>query len=131
MDNTHKGSITRKVDAAITTKYLLMQAGSDDDHIAVGAVDAIPLGVALDTAAAAEDLMPLGLLGSSDHTLPMVASEAIAVGERVLAAAAGKVSNESASSSTYYQVGVALTAADADGDVIEVDPQPATPVVVS
>lgn len=58
-------------------------------------------------------------LRSAQGTRKMVASEAITVGATVYAAASGKV----ASSGTVYE-GIAITAAGANGDVIEVMPSP-------
>ena len=118
-EQTHEGAVTRLTDAAITTRNLLYKDGSDDDHIAVCGASDIPLGTVDDEADAAEELVALKLLGTGG-TRKMVASEAITVGEHVYTAASGKVSDLSASAGTYYRVGVALTAASADGDVIEV-----------
>jgi len=117
---THQGAITRKVDAAITTRYLLAKEGTDDDHVdKCGAAD-IPIGVMTDEAKAAEDNIAVELLGGSKRTLLMVASEAIDAGTYVYTAANGKVQDEPASAGTYYLVGKALSDAAADGDEIEV-----------
>lgn len=113
------GNITKKSDAAITTRYLLGKDGSDDSHIAAcGAAD-LPLGVITDEAAAAEDYVNIQALGHG-ATVRMVASEAITVGEDVYTAASGKIQDEPAAAGTYYKVGTALTAASADGDTIEI-----------
>lgn len=57
------------------------------------------------------------LLRTAAGTTPMVASAAITAGALVYTAASGKIGN---SASTAYLVGIALEAATADGDIIEV-----------
>lgn len=119
-EGTHEGSITRKVDAAIATRYLLAKEGTDDDHVDKCGVADIPIGVMTDEAKAAEDNIAIELLGGSKRTLLMVASEAIDAGEYVYTAALGKIQNEPAVAGTYYLVGKALSDAAADGDLVEV-----------
>lgn len=114
------GEISVLTDAAITTRHLLYKDGSDDQHVAVCGASDIPLGAIEDEASAAEERVAMRALGSKPGTMLMVASEAITRGEHVYTAAAGKVSDLSAVAATYYEVGVALTAAAADGDLIEV-----------
>lgn len=58
-------------------------------------------------------------LHSKQGTTKVIASEAISVDAIVYTAAAGKVG---ASASTAYPLGIALEAATADGDVIEIMP---------
>jgi hypothetical protein len=118
-------------DAASATENLLVKIGSDANHFAIAGASDLPIGTQLGTPAAAEESVAIGLLGAAHRTRLMVASEAISAGEAVFAAANGKVQDIPAGAGTYYQVGVALTAASADGDIIEVDPQPATRQVVS
>jgi len=57
-------------------------------------------------------------------TFFMTAAGAISLGAEVYAAADGKVSALSAEASTYRRIGLALEAATADGDIIEVLPLP-------
>lgn len=57
------------------------------------------------------------LLRTSPGTTPMIAAAAITAGATVFTAAAGKVSNTATGA---FQVGIALEAAAADGDIIEV-----------
>lgn len=125
-EGTHAGTIRKLADAAIATRNLLFKFGSDVNHIAVAGASDIPLGTVEDEALAAEDEVSVNILGSTGRSLLMVASEAITVGEAVFTAASGKVQDLPAGAGTYYQVGYAMTAAGADGDVIEV--QPCTPV---
>lgn len=120
-EGTHgDGRISKLTDAAITTRYLLYKPGSDDNHIAACGASEIPLGTVADEATAAEQLVAVNVLGSSGGTLLMVASEAITVGEHVYTAASGKIQDVPAGAGTYYEVGIALTAAGANNDLIEV-----------
>lgn len=57
------------------------------------------------------------LLRTAAGTTPMVAAAAISAGATVFTAANGKVSNTATGA---FQVGIALEAATADGDIIEV-----------
>lgn len=130
-EGTHEGGLlTKKADAALATRFLLVKFGSDVDHIAVNGANDRPLGVARDEAAAAEDLLTVGLLGVASETRRCVASEAIALTDELYTAANGKVQNLPAGAGTYYKVGRPLQAAAADGDVIEFEPCYPTAVVV-
>jgi hypothetical protein len=116
----YPGSLTKTADAALATQHLLVKFGSDASHIAVaGATDA-PIGTCVDTPAADESA-GVHLLGSYPGSVTMVASEAVTAGERVFAAASGKISDLPAAAADYFCVGVALESASADGDEIEVD----------
>jgi hypothetical protein len=119
-EGTHEGSITRLTDAAVATRYLLATVGSDAAHAAICAANGIPIGVFTDEAAAAEANIAIELLGVSKRTLLVVASEAITAGEHVYTAADGKVQDLPTVAGTYYEVGVALTAASGDGVLLEV-----------
>jgi len=114
------GKVTKLTDAAITTRYLLYKPGSDANHAAVSGASEIPLGTIADEASAAEEAVAVNVLGSTPGTLLMVASEAITQGEHVFTAASGKVQDLPAGAGTYYELGIALTASGADGDLIEV-----------
>lgn len=127
VNTTPKGRCTRLADANFTLRYLLCKPGSDASHIAICTAADIPLGVVPDstptTDQAASDLsypLPVELLGSCEDTQRMVASAAIAVGALVVPDAAGKVKTLPVVTGTYYIVGRALSAAGADGDLIEV-----------
>ena len=130
LTGTHRGSVTRYTDAAVTTRYLLGTAGSDATHVAVGGANTIPLGVIADEASVAGYEVAVELLGSAGSTVRMVATAAIPVGGLVYTAANGLVSALPTTSGTYYCVGVALSAAALPGDVIEVDPCVAHKLVV-
>lgn len=131
-EGTHgNGVITRKTDAAITTRYLIGKIGSDAAHVAVAGAADVPLGIIEDEASAAEELVPVKLFGSGQGTSLVVASAAIAAGDFVVAAASGKVRTLPGTTGTYYILGRALHAAAADGDLLEIDPTPVTQRVVA
>lgn len=130
-EGTHEDALTRLTDAAITTRHLLYKVGSDANHIAVCGAANIPMGTVPDEASAAEENVALLLLGGAKGSRLMVASEAITAGEQVYTAANGKVQDLPGSTATVYLVGTALTSADADGDLIEVDPCVAQKTVVA
>lgn len=118
-EGVHKeGRLNKLADAAITTRFLLYKSGTDADHIAVAGATDLAIGTVDDevaTADIADTYVALNLLGRGNGTKRMVANAAVTAFSRVYQAAAGKV----APSGTRC-VGVALTAAAADGDVIEV-----------
>ncbi len=103
--------------AAITTRYLLVQKGTSDTQFIVNIATTRPWGVVADEPAVG-DMATVLLLGCTPGTLKMVANAAIPAGSPVYSAAGGKVSP--AFGATLYLVGRAITAAAADGDLIEV-----------
>jgi hypothetical protein len=122
-EGTHAEAISLLSDEA-HGRHLLMTcvAASDTDHYAICAAGEDPIGVCPDEVASDEvgEARAIRLL-SRGGTVKMVASEAITKGERVYTAAAGKVQDLPAGAGTYFLVGKALTAAAADGDVLEVE----------
>lgn len=130
-EGTHEDSITKLADAAITTRFLLVKAGSDAEHIAVNGANDLPLGVCPDEPSAAEAEVAVQLFGCAKATRVMVASEPIAADKEVFTAAAGKVQDAPTVAGTYYRVGRALRAAGADGDAFEVDPYPPQEYIVT
>lgn len=122
-EGTHEDSISLLSDEA-HGRHLIMTcvSASDTDHYAICAAGEDPIGVCPDEVASDEvgEARAIRLL-SRGATVKMVASEIITKGERVYTAAAGKVQDLPAGAGTYYLLGKALTAAGADGDVIEVE----------
>lgn len=118
-EGTHDCAMTVKLDATVTVRHLLYKKGSDNTHVAVCAATAdAPLGT-IDDEGVAEDELALLILGKGP-TKKFVASEAIAVGDALFTTTSGKVQNfPGAGAATYWQVGIALTAAAADGDLVE------------
>jgi hypothetical protein len=116
--DTHHNALTRLTDAAIATPWLLVKTGTDANHIAVTGVTDTPYGIVTDTAVAAEEVVPVELLGVSNRTFGGVASGAIAAGDDLVPGASGKVRKLPSTTGTYYIIGTALTAS-ADGDGVE------------
>lgn len=112
------GRKTYSAEAAISTRYILVKhgttAGTEVDIC--GATDS-PIGIAEDEASA-DEYVSIAHLGITPGTLPMVASKAIDIGEKVYTTSGGKVTDTPAAGATL--VGTALSAATADGDVIVV-----------
>jgi hypothetical protein len=108
--------------AAITTRYLFVKAGADDEHIAaITATADKPVGVCSDEAAAAEDPVTVELAGINGQTLPCVAGAAIAsLNLDVYTDTAGKVVGKPTAAGTYWKVGRNLTLATAANDPVEV-----------
>lgn len=119
--------------AAVATRFLLGKFGADFRHIAVlSATSDEPICVITDEASAAEEEMFGELLGLTNRTVPVVAGEAITLGAELYAGATGKVTLKPTAAGTYWKVGKAMQPADADGDVIEMQPQkPKKLIVVS
>ncbi len=131
-DGNHtSGVITKRADAVHTARHLLVKVGSNADHIAICTDGDLPLGVCSDEPSAIEDPANVQLLGAVPGTLLAVASEAITVGSLLYTADDGKVQNTPAGAGTYYQVGRAITASSADGDVLEMVPCMPIALVVS
>lgn len=103
--------------AAITLRYALVQKGTADNQFIVNTATTRPWGVVADEPAVG-DLATVLLCGCMPGTMKMVANAAIPAGSPVYTAAAGKVSPTFGA--TLYMVGRAITAAAADGDLIEV-----------
>lgn len=120
-EGTHAGQLTRTLESATGTRYLLGTPGSASSQVDICGASDLPLGVITDEGAIG-DLVNVALPGSASSTVLMVASEAIAIGDSVYTAASGKVQDEPATAGTYYQVGTAVTTANSDGDILEVDP---------
>lgn len=88
-----------------------------DGRVTVAGLTDKELGTAVTPAFAAGDPVTVRLRTASG-THKMVAIEALVVGAELFTEAAGKVQDTAAS--TSFRVGIALEAAGADGDVIEV-----------
>lgn len=112
------GYKTFECDEAIA-KFARVKLDSDGKITTAGLADK-GIGVATrETFAAGE---PVSVkLNSGPGTCKMIASEALDAGATVYSEASGKV--QDTAQATAFQVGVALEAATADGDVIEVMPQ--------
>jgi hypothetical protein len=119
---THtNGIIPLIAEATLASRYLLVRPGAAADGIIVNIATQRPWGVCLDEPtydASKVTKAAVALLGCAPGTVKMRANAAIAVGAPVYTAAAGKVSPTYGA--TLFLVGRAVTAAAADGDIIEV-----------
>lgn len=91
-----------------------------DGKVTVAGLTDKGIGVATREAFAAGDIIDVAL-NTKPGTVKMIAVEALAAGATVYSEAAGKV--QDTAQATAFQVGVAMEAATADGDIIEVMPQ--------
>ena len=107
-------SRTFRTGAAIG-QHLRVKVGSDATITVAAANDSDVGTTARETFASGEEVAVE--LASLEGTAKMVAAGVVAIGAKVYGAAAGKVST---TSSSAQPVGIALSAAAADGDVIEV-----------
>jgi hypothetical protein len=110
-----------RASGALSTRYVFVKAGADDEHVAaIAAVADKPIGVVTDEATAAED--PVNVeLSLTERTLPLVAAEAIAaLYTDLYMTAAGKVGLKPTAAGTYWKVGRNLTLAGAANDPVEV-----------
>ncbi|MDR2432227.1 MAG: hypothetical protein LBD34_00530 [Puniceicoccales bacterium] len=123
---THACNITKQAEEAIPTKYLLGKFGTQKTDVALCGLSDLPIGIITDEAAVptsegAKEIVNVALLGSS-NTLQAVASMAVTAGSILIPAGNGKVKPLPAPTTndqTFIMVGIALTSATADGQVIE------------
>jgi hypothetical protein len=116
------GRIARYHDnAPVTTRFLLVKHGSDDNHVATitSEID-IPMGVCTDEPAATDDPVNVTSLLDADKTQRMVAAGAITTGQPVVTNGDGKVKALPGVAGMYWCVGYALSATTADGQLLEV-----------
>lgn len=112
------GYKTFECDEALA-QFARVKLDSDGKITTAGLTDK-GIGVATRETFAAGELVTVAL-NTKAGTMKMIASEALAAGATVYSEAAGKV--QDTAQATAFQVGVAMEAATADGDVIEVMPQ--------
>jgi len=112
-----KSKITLTTGAAVSQKRLVqLSTGTAIHNVATTK----PIGVA-DYAAASGDNVAVNLL-SGEQTIEITAAGAISLDADVYAAAAGKVQALPTDGGNYIKIGVAMEAATADGDIIEILP---------
>lgn len=114
-----KSPLTLVTGAAVLAKRLVKLSSGEVIHNTVTATDQ-PIGVC--DYAVADGLEASIQTLSEDGTLEMMASGAISLDADVYAAAAGKISALPSTGGVYRKIGIAMEAATADGDIIEVLP---------
>ncbi|MGD8387331.1 MAG: DUF2190 family protein [Desulfobacteraceae bacterium] len=119
----HKGPFTKEAGADVHAHRLVKLSSGKVVHCTAAETDD-PIGTSLLHASTGEDtsIDPINRGG----TMEMVASEAISEDAEVYQAADGKIQPAPSAPGSYRRVGIALEAATADEDVIEVLPIPST-----
>lgn len=104
------GKKTYLLDAAVSSKFLVGKAGTDEDHIAVCGASDVPKGIITDEGAIG-DPVNVELFGAGEDTGIGIASGTIAADDRLVPAASGGVKTLPATSGTYWIIGRAIKAA--------------------
>lgn len=122
---THEKTVARTNDVAVTARHLLWTQGAGAGTVKLATAVLPALGTIDNTETGTDVRQTVLLLGKGD-TKKMVASGAISAGAFVYQDASGKVS-----ATGVLCVGIALTAAGSDNDIIEVrDQAPGRPAVI-
>lgn len=108
-------TVTRTNDAAVSTRHLLWAEGATPGSTAALASATTPAIGTIDNTETETGIAQTVLVLGKGPMKKVVASAAIAVGDRVYQAASGKVAN-----SGTILIGIADTAAAADGDLIRI-----------
>ena len=120
---THKNNITKTASVDMARGTVVKLDASDASKVAAcAATDTGAIGVVLDDVSSGDNVA-VALLGVANHTVEAVASGAIAAGAKVYLDASGKVRAAPAagdSDQSVVCVGIALTAAYADGNTVEI-----------
>lgn len=114
-----KSPITMLTGAIVAAKRLLQLSSGTVIHM-VAAATSDPIGTS-EFGGISGDKIAVRTL-SEDGTLEITAAGAISLGVDVYAAAAGKVQALPAAGGIYKKIGIAMEAATADGDIIEIMP---------
>jgi hypothetical protein len=102
--------------SAAISQFARVKVASDGTVAAAGLAEK-EIGTAQNAAFASGDIVNVKL-SSAPGTHKMIAKEAIAIGARLYTEAGGKI--QDTAETTSFQVGIALTAAGAENDIIEV-----------
>lgn len=105
------------VSGAAVGQYRVVKLDSTEGRVIVtSAITDSAVGVSMQSASAAGELVPVQQFGKAK----VVASGAVSIGDQVMPTGSGSGKCVTASGATAKSFGVALTAANADGDIIEV-----------
>lgn len=119
--STHEnGNVPLAAEEAISTRYLLVKKGTAANGILINGATDRPWGVCLDEPASG-DKATVGILGATVGTLKVIAGAAVTAGSKVYTAASGKVTGTHATG--VYCLGIAVTSASSDGDLVEISPR--------
>ncbi len=104
------------VSGAAIGQYRLVKISAANTGIVTTAITDSPIGVSMISAAGAHEVVPLQTMGIAK----IVASDAVSIGAQVMPTASGAGKCVTTAGATAKSIGIALSAAGADGDVIEV-----------
>lgn len=116
------GMETVVLEAAVTTKHLLLAKGTASKSAILCTATLAPLGPTGDEGAIG-DLVTVALLGAVEGTRTMIASKAIAENANVYATAGGKVTDAVVTGAYWVGKTAPGSLAAADGDPISVIPR--------
>jgi hypothetical protein len=117
-----EGVETVTLEAAVSTRYLLLAKGTASQSAILCTATLIPLGPARDTGAIG-DRIAVGLLGAVKGTQTVIASKAIAENTNVYATAGGKVTDAVVSNAYWVGKTAPGQSAGADGDAVAIIPR--------
>lgn len=118
---THEGGLIGYLAEAAVAYHLVVKAGTAANEVDVCGVGDVPLGIAIDKAAA-DGPLTVRHLGAAGQTVLAIASASIARGALVVPAAGGKVRTLPTADGSYWIIGRAVQLAAADGDEVEIEP---------
>lgn len=116
------GHETVTLEAAVSTKYLLLSKGTASQSAILCTAAIIPLGPTPDEGAIG-DRVSVALLGAAMGTVTVIASKAIAENTNVYATAGGKVTDAVVSGAYFVGRTAPGSTAAADGDQISIIPR--------
>lgn len=109
-------SLQSIVAGAAIGQYRAVKRSAANTGIVTTAITDVPIGIATVAATAAGELVSVQTYGIAK----CVASDAISEGAQVMCTASGAGKVVTAAGATAYSIGIARSAAGADGDIIEV-----------
>lgn len=106
---------------AAVSQYRLVKLDSTEGQVVVtSAITDVALGASMEAATAAGQLIPVQQFGK----VKLTASGPISLGDQLMPTGSGSGKVVTASGATAKSIGIALQAAGADGDIIEVQLAP-------
>jgi len=127
-DTGRKGYLA---DGALSSRHLLVKAGSDANHVAIVAAAANePLGIAQDEPSAAEEGVSVAVLGGVPGIVLGVAGESIGANVDVYSKGDGTLRGVPTTAGTFWKVGRSIEAQATSGEPIAFEPCPPVKVIV-
>lgn len=129
----HADSDSRLADAAFASRHLLVQAGTDKDHVNVCQPGNCPVGVTDDMPILAGDIINVHFLAASKGTKRLIATAALTNETEVFTAANGQVQSLPNVAGTYHRIGRTKSASSLSSDnlnIVEVETAYSLKVIV-